>query len=206
MRTATGTQEQIESYLIRLRAGLRGFNEQDAQDIVEELRSHITDKMAMSEEVTPAGVDVVLGGLGSPEELAQQYLTDEVLACTEASRSPLQIIKNTFRWASLSVGGLFVLLGSLMGYAVGLLLLLWAVLKPLHPHTAGLWASRDSTGDLAISVHVWAGSAAPGSRDVLGWWIVPLGVLAGCGLVMLTTRLAAWYAKQSRKPMLRARG
>jgi len=167
MSTAVGTQEQIESYLSRLRAGLRGLNERDAQDIMEELRSHITDKMAMSGAVTPAGIDAVLGGLGSPEELARQYVTDEVLARTQASRSPLQIIKNTFRWASLSFAGLFVVLGSLMGYAVGLLLLLWAVLKPLHPRTAGLWVARNSTGDISISVHVWAGRVAPGSRDVL---------------------------------------
>jgi hypothetical protein len=206
MSTTAYTQEQIESYLGRLRAGLKGLKDQDAEDIVEELRSHITDKMAMSGGVTSVGMAAVLAGLGSPEELAQQYLTDEVLARTEASRSPVQIVENAFRWASLSVGGLFVLLGALMGYAIGLLLLLWAVLKPLHPGTAGLWASRDSTGDLLISVHVWAGSAAPGSRDLLGWWIVPLGLLAGGGLVMLTTRLAARYAKQSRKPLLAVRG
>ena len=180
---------------------MRGRKEQDAQEIVEELRSHITDKLAMSGAETPAGLDAVLGALGSPEELARQYLTDEVLARTEASRSPWQILENTFRWASLSIGGVFVLLGALAGYAVGLLLLLWAVLKPLHPRTAGLWTSRDSTGDLLISVHVWAGNAAAGSRDLLGWWIVPLGLLAGGGLVMLTTRLAAWYAKHSRKAL-----
>ena len=34
-------QQKIDAYLFRLRARLRGINEQDVHEIVEELRSHI---------------------------------------------------------------------------------------------------------------------------------------------------------------------
>src|SRR5208282_2268991 len=110
------TQQRIEVYLGRLRQRLRGMNDEDAREIVAELRSHITDKAAASGEVTPAAVDAALAALGSPEELASQYLTDDVLARAEVSRSPLRILKSLFHWASLSVAGFFVLVGSLLGY------------------------------------------------------------------------------------------
>src|ERR1700677_1605098 len=122
---------------------LRGLEDEDIREIVEELRSHIMDKAATageaSGEITSAGVDTAFAALGSPEELASQYLTDNLLARAEVSRSPVQILRSLFRWASLSVAGLCVLLGCIAGYFFGAVFVLVALLKPLHPHTAGLW-------------------------------------------------------------------
>ena len=42
-----------------------------------------------------------------------------------------------------------------------------------------------------ISLRLGFGSAPPGGRELLGWWIVPIGLVVGCGLVMLTTRFGA---------------
>jgi membrane protein YqaA with SNARE-associated domain len=192
-------QQRVEAYLGRLRQRLRGVKDEEVGEIVEELRSHIMDKVAAGGEVTAAGVDAALAALGSPEELASQYITDNLLARAEVSRSPLQILKSLFRWASLSVAGFFVLLGSLVGYFFGIVLMLVAVAKLFHPRTAGLWTYRDSTGDLGFSFRLGFGSAPGTGNDVLGWWIVPIGWLAGCGLVMLTTHIAVWFVRQYRR-------
>jgi hypothetical protein len=199
MTMTDDAQQRIEAYLGRLRRRLRGVNEQVVRDIVEELRSHIMDKLAASGESTAAEVDAALGALGSPEELASQYLTDELLARAEGSRSPLRILKSLFRWASLSVAGCLVLLGSLAGYSLGVVFILCAVLKAFHPHTAGVWAIPDGTGDTEISVRLGFGGPPAGGSDVLGWWIMPIGLLVGCGLVILTTRFAIWCVRRYRK-------
>ena len=197
------TQQLIEAYLTRLRNLLgkqsSGLNAEDIREIVEELRSHILDKLASSEAVTPASVKAALASLGSPEELSSQYLTDSFLAKIEVSRSPVRLLENLFRWASLSIAGFFVLVGSLFGYFLGVLFILLAILKPFYPQSAGLWASHDSTGDLELSFRLGLGRVPAGARDVFGWWIVPIGLLAGCALVFLTTRFAAWCARQYRK-------
>lgn len=195
-------QQRVESYLGRLRVRLRGINDQDVREIVEELRYHILDKAAGGGEVTAAGVDSALAALGSPEELASEYLTDNLLARAEVSRSPLQILKSLFRWASLSVAGFVVLLGAILGYFFGVVFVLCALLKPFHPQTAGIWVLRDSTGNLMTSLRLGFGSPPVGGRDVLGWWIVPLGLLAGCGLLILTTRFALWCVRGYRKSHL----
>ena len=199
-------QKKIEAYLSRLRRSLRGINDEDAREIIEELRSHIMDKATADGEIAPAAVDAALAALGHPEELASQYTTDNLLAQAEVSRSPFRILQSLLRWASLSVAGFFVLLGSILGYFCGAVFMLVAVLKLFHPHTAGLWTLPQNSGDDELSFRLGFGSVPPGGRDVLGWWIVPIGWLAGCGLVMLTTYIAVWFVRQYRKSRLLPRG
>ncbi len=194
--------EKIEAYLGRLRQRLRGMNDEDAREIVEELRSHITDKAAAEGESTAAGIDGVLAALGSPEELASQYMTDDLLARAEVSRSPMRILRSLFHWASLSVAGFFVLLGSVVGYFIGAVFILVAVLKLFHPHTAGLWILPSGSDDVELSFRLGFGSVPVGGRDVLGWWIVPIGWVAGWGLVMLTTYVTVWFVRHYRRSIL----
>ena len=196
------SQQRIEAYLGRLRGRLRGMRDDEVREIVEELRSHIMDTLVADGETTAAAVDAALDGLGSPEELASQYITDSLLARAEVSRSPVQILKSLFRWASLSVAGFFVLLGSIVGYFLGVVLMLVAVAKLFHPHTAGLWVFPNSAGDAEISFRLGFGSVPVDGRDVLGWWIVPIGWVAGSGLVMLTTYIAIWFVGQYRKSLV----
>ena len=201
MAMAAGdAQQRIETYLAKLRLRLRGINEQDVREIVEELRSHILDKASVSgEEVTAGTVGATLAALASPEELASEYMTDNLLARAEVSRSPLRILESLFRWASLSAVGFFAFLASIAGYLLGVSLILCAVLKPVHPQTAGLWILPAGAGDFMLSLRLGFGSAPPGAREVLGWWMVPIGLVVGCGLVMLTTRFGLWCVGQYRK-------
>lgn len=202
MAMSGDAHHKIEIYLGRLRQRLRRMKDEDVREIIEELRSHIMDKSAAGGPITIASVDAALTGLGDPEELASQYTTDNLLARAEVSRSPLRILKSLFHWASLSIAGFFVLLGSFLGYFFGAVLMLVAVLKLVHPRTAGLWISPDASGDLQISFRLGFGSVPASGRDVLGWWIVPIGWIAGAALVMLTTYIAVWFVRQYRKSLV----
>jgi uncharacterized membrane protein len=202
---AGDAQQRIETYLGRVRGRLRGVKDEDVREIVEELRSHVMDKVTAAGEARAADVDAALAALGSPEELASQYLTDNLLAQAEVSRSPVQILKSLFRWASLSVAGFFVLLGSVLGYFFGVVFMVVAAAKLFHPRAAGLWVFPAGTGDFEMSFRLGFGSVPPGGRDVLGWWIIPIGWMAGCALVMLTTHFAVWSVREYRKSRVLAR-
>ncbi|HXA15633.1 MAG TPA: hypothetical protein VN380_01480 [Thermoanaerobaculia bacterium] len=196
--TSDDAQQKTEAYLGRLRRRLRGLRDEHAGEIVEELRGHIAEKAAAGGGTAEA-VSAALAALGSPEELASQYMTYELMARAEVSRSPLRILESLFRWASLSIAGFFVLMGTIAGYGVGGAFLLSAALKPFHPRTAGLWSLPSSNDCMDISLRLGFGSAPAGSHDLLGLWIVPVGIVVGCGLVTLTTRFAIWCAKQYRR-------
>ena len=198
MTTSGDAQRKIDAYLGRLQQTLRGMNGDDVREIVEELRSHITDKVAAGGEVTVAGVDAAIARLGTPEELASQYTTDDLLLRAEVSRSPLRILESLFRWASLSLAGFFVLMGTLLGYLLGATLALSALLKTIHPRTAGLWIIPSGPDDYELSLRMGFGAVPVGGRELLGWWIVPVGLFVGCGLVVLTTRFALWCVRRYR--------
>lgn len=196
---ATAVQKKIETYLEMLRSLLRSLGTEEVNDIIEELRSHILEKSTVNRELAAREVDAALEALGNPEELASEYMTDAALARAEVSRSPFRILAALFRWGSLSAAGFFVLVSALVGYFLGVAFILSALLKPIHPQSAGLWTFRDSTGDLQLSLRLGFGSAPAGGHDMLGWWIVPLGLGVGLVLVTLTTRFAIWCIRLYRK-------
>jgi hypothetical protein len=148
-------------------------------------------------------VSAALSALGTSEEIAREYAADEVLARAEISGSPLRLLDSLFAWATMSVAGFLVLIGAITGYLVGVVSLLVALLKPFHPATAGLWALRNGSDDLELSMRMGFGPAPSNGHELLGWWIMPLGIVIGCGLVMLTTRFALWCVgmyRRSRRP------
>jgi hypothetical protein len=196
---ATAVQKKIETYLEMLRSRLRSLGTEEVNDIIEELRSHILEKSTVNGELATREADAALEALGNPEELASEYMTDAALARAEVSRSPFRILAALFRCGSLSVAGFFVLVSALVGYFLGVAFILSALLKPIHPQSAGLWTFRDSTGDLQLSLRLGFGSAPAGGHDMLGWWIVPLGLGVGLVLVTLTTRFAIWCIRLYRK-------
>lgn len=187
-------QQRIEAYLSDLRLRLRALRAGEIEEIIKELRSHVLDKAA----ATGNNVEVILGSLGSPKVLASQYLADDVLARAEASHSPFRLLESLFRWAALSVAGFFVLLGTIVGYFLGGAFVFCALLKPFHPQTVGLWLLPAADGDTSLSLRLGFTGPPPGARELLGWWIVPMGLAVGGLLVWLTTRFALWCVRRYR--------
>ena len=200
-----GAHFKIEEYLSEVRSRLRGLGEDQVSEIIAELRSHIAERAAPAGELTVDGVSAALRALGTSEQLAREYEADEVLARAEISRSPLRLLDSLFAWATMSVAGFLVLIGAITGYLVGVVFLLVALLKPFHPATAGLWALRDGADDLELSMRMGFGAAPNNGHELLGWWIVPLGIVIGCGLVILTTRFALWCVRLYRRSRIRLR-
>ena len=196
---ASDAQQRIEAYLSSVQARLRGVEESEAREFVEELHSHILDKASVDGEVTLARADAALASLGTPEELSSQYLADVLLGRAQANLSPVSTLRGLLRWARWSAAGLVVLLGSIIGYFLGGAFLLVAILKPLHPRSAGLWVLPDPSGDLTISLNLGFGSPPAGAREILGLWIFPLGIALGCGLIVLTTQVALWSVRRFRR-------
>jgi len=191
-------QKKIEEYLQELRAALRALPAEQVSDIVEELRSHIVEKAAAGGDLAPAAVDSAIADLGRPEDLASLYLTDDLQVRALASRSPLLVLRSLFRWASLSFAGFWVLTSSLVGYFLSGALVCCALLRPIHPRTAGLWMIPNGT-DYEISLRLGFGSVPAGGKDVLGWWIVPIGLVLGIGFFFLTALFGLWSIRRLRR-------
>lgn len=175
-------QARIDSYLINLRRSLGNLPAEEVQEILREIRGHILERAEASGELTEERMVLILKALGRPEDIAPLYQAEALVSRARASLSPLLILRGALRWAMVSLLGFLSFLVALFGYAMGFGFFLTAVLKPFLPDRVGLWWGPDNYG-------LGTRDSASPATELLGWWIVPVGLLAGTVLVILTTRL-----------------
>jgi hypothetical protein len=73
-----------------------------------------------------------------------------------------------------------------------------SVLKLINPHTTGLYEqlSEDSWG---LSLQS-GGQLAPGSHELLGWWLLPVSLILGPLLLFYTFRFGLWSVRKFWPP------
>lgn len=188
--------EQLEAYLRVVRKNLKALCETEASEIIQELRSHALDRISESNK---ADMEKVLAGLGDPREVARLNVVARLAANSVPQKSPLSILQSIARLATLSARALVALIISLAGYGFAGTLLLTALAKPFAPDRIGLWSLPDPTGDLSLSLG--RRSADLQGRDILGWWIVPIGFCLGLYVAYLTYR----FGRQTIQSLARDR-
>jgi hypothetical protein len=198
MTLSAESQKSIDTWLAAFRKQLRDLMDEDARDIVEEIRAHILDKT--SADPSPDSTRATLAALGTPEQLAVRYRTDELLQRAQLSRSPAVILRSTLRWATLSLAGLLVFVVSVVGYCIGGILVVAALLKAVFPRHAGLNITHNAdTWGLGFG----AGSGPATGHDPLGLWLIPIFLLIGGGILFLTFRFGAWSLRKLWRPRAR---
>jgi hypothetical protein len=85
---------------------------------------------------------------------------------------------------TLGPAALVFVSGSFLTCFVAGALTLCSITKLFVPDRAGLWQLSEG-----LSLRMGFGSTPPNGTEILGWWIVPLGLTSGVGLVLLTFRL-----------------
>jgi Protein of unknown function (DUF1700) len=190
--------QKIETYLKRVRTGLRGLPQEEVTDILNELRTHIQERLELAEGPPDTAVDTVLQSFGRAEKIAALYVSESLVLRAESSRTPWTILKSLFYWSTLSVVGFCVFIVCLFGYSFGICFFLAAILKPFHPQGVGLW--YEDSPHQSLSLHVGGVLGPPvHERELLGWWLVPIGCSLGGGTILLTTQFALWSLRRLRR-------
>lgn len=192
-------QAHLDTYLAQVHRHLGGLSDAEARETLAELRSHVLDRT--EGQLSPAAVEAAIAALGSPREVARLNVTERVASALETDRSALSVLRATGRLASLSLNGLFVFLVSLTGYGLAAGFLLTAMVKPFAPNRAGLWRLADPKDDYSFSLGVV--SHAPQAQELLGWWIIPIGLVAGALLAYLTWRFGVFSVRRMARGVRR---
>ena len=192
----TTPDQKIETYLKRVRNGLRGLPAEEVSDILNELRTHIMERLELAPGPPESAVDTVLQSFGRAEKIAALYVSESLVLRAESSRTPWTVLRSLFYWSTLSVVGFIVFCICLIGYSFGICFFLAALMKPFHPQSVGLWYRNDPNH---YSLHVGGFLGPPAlERELLGWWLVPIGCSLGGGTILLTTQFALWSLRRLR--------
>lgn len=190
MTQAETLQRRIDSYLAELRRCLGELPPEEVHDILQEIRGHILESAEASGELTEERLVTILNALGRPEEIAPLYQVDSVVAKARTSLSPRLVMRGIQRWSVVSAWGLVLFVLGIVGYSTGFSLMLSALAKIISPDHVGAWVNGG---------HFSIGSISnAGARDVLGWWLVPIGLAVGALVVLGTTRLLRWTLRFAR--------
>jgi uncharacterized membrane protein len=179
----TQTNFQIETYLAALRAQLAPITLTEREEILREIAAHIRDSV---EAGTP--IETVLARLGTPAELAAEYRDGQLIRAASRSVSPIKLLRATLRLAAESLVGMLVCLFGFIGYVTGISLLLTGILKPFMPSHVGLFTNSTAWGSPR--------------HEVLGWWSIPIVLIGGAVVLILTTlaiRLFLRFSQQLRR-------
>jgi hypothetical protein len=195
MTATADSQKAIDDYLVTLRRQLRDLMDEDVREIVEEIHAHLLDKT--SGDASPEKVATALSALGSPQQLALRYHTDELMQRAQLSRSPQLLARSFVRWATLSLGGMAVFMLSGIGYCIGGIIFVMGLLKLFLPRQAGLNIVRDAHN---YSVGFGASSGPHAGHDPIGLWLIPICLVLGSGILFATFRMGIWTLRFFSRP------
>ncbi len=183
----------LDTYLHQVQRHLGGLPDAEARETIAELRSHVLDKVAG--DLSVRAIEAALDELGSPREVARLNVTERVAAELETNRSPWRVFSAIGRLASLSVYGVFAFFVSLFGYALAVGFVLTALIKPFNPSHTGLWVRSENSFSWMVGVTDHPGRG----HELLGWWIIPIGLGLGLVLGWLTWRFGLFSVRQMRR-------
>ena len=183
-------KQQVVDYLSRFESHLRYVSSSEKEEILREIEAHIRDASERDNGNTAA----VLDRLGDPRVLARQYRDSVLLRSASRSFSPTVLLRAALRLATKGISGIFISFCAVFGYAFGIGFLLVGIIKPLAPAHTGLWLQNGvvvSSGALVVI-------PPPPAHEVLGWWLIPVALVLGTLVSLVTTFMIRLSLRLSR--------
>jgi len=200
-------EELLDRYLGAVARELRVFPPAEVKEILRELRSHVFERLE-------AGWDrrrltEVLEQLGDARAIAREYLDlhrgpRDSTHLVFAGVAPGRQTGSFGMWARTVTTIVGALVVSSLAYGFAACSLYVALAKPFRPTHVGLWLLPDPNGDLNVSLGSHAGAQT--AQELLGWWVIPLGVGLGAIVASLTWRwnlqlIRSWIASRHARSM-----
>lgn len=174
---------QLSEYVETLRRCLAPLPAAERNDITEEIRVHVRERLASDPVIA---LQEVLHRLGTPLALAREYQSNQMLERASRSYSPLLMLRATLRLALTGIQGFLMFNIATIGYALGGGFVLLALAKPFFPDTIGLWMGPHTGFDFGFRPENARLSPA---HELLGDWFVPAAIGVGALFTAGTTKL-----------------
>lgn len=174
------SRQPIRAYLQALDAKLGSLERVDAEEVLREIESHLHEVLDQAEARGGDGdVAALLAAFGPPEALAAQYVAH--IRTGSPPPAGFRVIQRVKQGVTR---GLYYSMAA-FGYSVATGLLVLALAKWVDPASVGVW-SRAGGRIIAIA---WSGSPYAEAKELLGYGLVPIALVAAVGCAELTRRV-----------------
>jgi uncharacterized membrane protein len=191
MNLSDAGESRIRGYLYVLERSIRAaVSPQLASDAVREVESHIRERVAESPGMPNErdALEEILSRLGAPTTVARAYSLEMMFEEASTGGRFAPVFRTLFHLAGTGGLGFLGTLLLFVGYSSAIAFLGMAVLKPMFPANVGLWVRNGITLGFQLP--------APAQPELLGYWIIPLGLTAGIAILVITHRAARrWIEK-----------
>ena len=200
--TETG-ESRVNGYLFVLERSLKTFLPSDVvRDAVREIESHLRERVLAADGAPNEreALEKILAELGPPLRVAQAYSAERTIDEAVATGRMVPMVRAVWQLALKTFVGSAVATGLFSAYAAGIAFLSIAVLKPIFPNNVGVIVRDGKLPTFGGQFPLPPGAAVYG-----GYWVIPVSIACGIGVLVLThlaTRryLAAW--RKRRRPEL----
>lgn len=170
-----------QDYLYRIRKQIKGLNQQNQDEILMELNSHIYENL----QEHPAGNEVekllnILEKLGRPEEILKPLVADKKLAEATRTFNPIHVFKALL--LNLTNGISYIIFFILYLFLFGFVFLICA--KIWNPSQVGFFYKPGEVFIIGLS----KGLVNP-ADEILGNWFIPVMIIVAIALYFMITLL-----------------
>jgi uncharacterized membrane protein len=177
------TNDPLESYIARFQAQLPRMTLAQRQDIVDEIRAHVHDRVASSGVRIPE----VLDKLGPAEDLAKEYHRGALVS--DRGFTSWKMLRSAGAWLISVIHCVAIGMTAAAGYAGALVCFAVVLARALFPVQTALWITPDFEMSMGVD-HPFD------AQPFLENWLQPLAFGFGVLVLLLTTmtlrRLLPW--------------
>jgi hypothetical protein len=164
------------------------FSKSLDKDQLKELQLEIQDHLYESFKQETGESEAVrllnaIDKIGDPEEYIKPMVTDMLLSSASRTLNPKTIIKGLYYNLFEGIRHLFVSLFFVLGYLIAITFGSMAILKLFFPKNVGFFVYK--SGGHAFGI---IGDPINVRTEILGYWIIPIGIVLSLLLYFLLTR------------------
>jgi len=181
-------ESRVRGYLFVLERSLGAFLPRDAKtDAVREIESHLRERIAAATAAPDerTALERILGELGPPLRVAQAYSAERTMDEAVTTGRVVPMMRATWHLAATTVSGFFAALGLLFAYLAGMGFLIIAAMKPIFPNNVGFFFVEGIPTGFGAQFPV-----APDTEMRGGYWVIPIALVCGLGILVGTHRVA----------------
>jgi uncharacterized membrane protein len=203
MELSDSGEARVRGYLFVLGRSLKSFLPRDvALDALREIESHVRERVQQAQSMPNEQVALkrILDELGPPLDVARAYSAEAAVDEALTTGALVAVARALWRLATATVTGFVAALALLIGYTTGASFLIVAALKPIFPQNVGLFTVNGAFHSFGAMF-----PEPPGAEVHGGYWVIPICLAIGFGILVLTHRGARLFLDWWRPRLPRVR-